>query len=383
LDTLFTERLVKSSDTSRAAFPGLKGVNYSKGMEWQAKLNVFTKEELEADVAEIKGMHINTIKRYGPNIYDRNVLETARKNGLQVHYGFWIPENVDFKKDVEILSELRETILKTIDDLKDSEEINTWNLGNAVLQKLENRYAQPDLLYQQQACLLWLKDTVLKIKKADPTRALTIDVNASNEMAFVVKRIRNLIPEIDAFGLVIGNQVPAIETFNALPAPYFISYVIPKNQSLVPTQNAVFLSNWQDEKWTNKVSFDGVKDFSGKYKSKTFTLPVKILKPAAGTFADTELAYHAIVKKNGRWKLAAASEENLRYEWKLVKTDQYANPLTVTDVGAGPQLMLKIPKNADFYQLYLYAIQGDSVKAVIRSTLNTPLAPLANSVVGY
>ncbi|TLU98215.1 glycosyltransferase family 2 protein [Dyadobacter luticola] len=372
-DSTFAETFAQNTKPQRVAFAGTQGVNYSKGQDWSKKLHVFTKKELENDFAEMRRIHFNAIKRYGPNMYDRNVLREARQQGFQVHYGFWIPENIDFKKDKKQLDELQDEISQTVRELKDHAEIVSWNIGNDVLQKMEGLYNPADLQQQEQAALIWLQQIVIEIKKIDRRRPVTMDVEVSDELNFVTGKILHAIPEIDAFGLIIDDKMPLKKQLDALPAPYFISYVSPKNQRYLPGKKAAFVSNWQDEEWADKVRFDGMKDFTGRYKADTLAAPVKILKPAAGTFPGVVLAYHVIVRENKKWTLPKPGAGNLHYEWKLVKTDDLDNPTAVSDVGAGPRLMLQIPPNPSEYRLYLYVVEGNVVKSIVSSTLNTPL----------
>lgn len=372
-DSSFAEIPIKNFKPQRVFFKGVNGVNYSKGQDWPKRLNVFTKAELDVDFAEMKTMGIQAIKRYGPNIYDRNVLEAARKHGFQVHYGFWLPGHLDFKTDKKQMEELEETILNTVRDLKTNKEITSWNIGNDLLQTLQHSNRQPELALQQEAALKWLRKVILKVKKTDPERPVTIDVRFSDKINTVVSSISQLIPEIDAYGLVIVDKIPSANQLKTLPAAYFISYLPADKRSQRISENGTFFSNWQDERFSDRVSFDGIKDFNGRYKSTDFTAPIKILKPAAGTFSDITLTYHVLFRKNGRWALASASTPPYHYEWKLVRTDHNENAVEVHDVGSESSVSLRIPKHASFYKLYLYVIQGDSVKTIVRSSLNTPL----------
>ena len=52
----------------------------------------------------------------------------------------------------------------------------------AVFQKLSLYYYKPELLYQQDAYMLWVKNLVAAIKKADPDRSVTVDVEVSENL---------------------------------------------------------------------------------------------------------------------------------------------------------------------------------------------------------
>lgn len=377
----------------KVSFLHIKGINYTKGQDWTKSLRVFTKDELTRDLAEIKALGVNTLKHYGPGIYDRNILKSANEADMKIHYGFWIPVDIDFRKDTDQLAEITSDILKTIEDHKDDKNITAWNMGNPVMQALQNNHRKPELIYQQDAYLLWLRKLVDNIKKTDPNRPVTVDVAATDNLPYVVKRLNDIAPQIDAFGLVMKDRPVSVAQLKRLNVPYFISYTeVVDYEKLTNKHAGVFISNWQDEQLTDRVQLDGIKDFTGrkklsflKLKNKwhvTGPLPgvplVKILKPAAGTFAGTELVYNALIRKNGQWMLASSVASGLTYEWKLIRTDGFDNAVALDEVGNGARLTLKIPKNAAEYRLHLYVIKDKTIIATCKSTLNTPLTMTEN-----
>jgi len=64
--------------------------------------------------------------------------------------------------------------------------------------------------------------------------------------------------------------------------------------------------------------------------------------------------------------------KGIRFEWYLVRIDQYGNTMFIKKAGEGASLNLPIPLEPQYYQLYVEAILGDDIK-VVYSTLNTPL----------
>ena len=137
------------------------------------------------------------------------------------------------------------------------------------------------------------------------------------------------------------------------------------------------------------MSFDGLHDYEGRPKHSFQILEAiwgnqktpplaphfKILKPALGTFEGSALDYHAIILQNDQWKVIKEPAGGTQFEWKLVRTDGFNNPVEMTDVGNGPRLTLTIPKHPSLYRLYLYVVQDGIVNAIIESQLNTPLKP--------
>ncbi len=188
--------------------------------------------------------------------------------------------------------------------------------------------------------------------------------------------------------MVLKDRPVSAAQLKTLTLPYFISYAeVPAYEKLTDSNAGIFISNWQDEQLTDRVQLDGIKDLTGRKKlsflklkndwSVAAPLPavplVKILKPAAGTFEGAELVYNALLRKNGQWILASTTASGLTFEWKLVRTDGFENPVDLDEVGKGPRLSLQIPKNPSEYRLYLYVIRDKTVISVCKSTLNTPL----------
>ncbi|MCF0052642.1 glycosyltransferase [Dyadobacter sp. LJ53] len=374
------------NSTAASSFKGTRGINYLKGSDWQNDYHEFTKKELVADFQEMKKMGINTVKFYGPSFYDHNILRVAEQQAMDLHYGFWVPDDLDFRADKESLEALSETILRTVRKNKANPKITSWNIGNAVFQNLSLYYQQSDLTYQQDAYLGWLKKLVLQIKIADPRRPITLDIKVSEGMPAVVARIRSAIPQIAAYGLVYNDNAPK----DAIPKnfPHFISYAaFDVYDKLSGDSAGIFISNWQDVHTSGRVSFDAVKDLTGRKKNSYLQLAarwkggakplispkIKILRPAAGTFAGTLLDYHAVIEKDGKWSLAKNMQTSFKFEWKLVRMDHFYNLVSTKDVGTGPDLTLSIPKHPETYKLYLFVLHDDTVIDIIDSSLNTPL----------
>lgn len=370
-------------------FATIKGINYNRGQDWTKNYHTVTMRDMIADFGEMKQIGINAIKRYGPDIYDDNILKLAKKTSMDIHYGYWVSDELNFLSDAKGLDLLSTKILASIDDLKGEESIKSWNIGNAVFQKLDLYYYKPELLYQQDAYLAWLKKLIVNIKRIDPKRPISVDIEVSENMNSTIERYRRLIPEIDLYGLVLGPKEIDVEFIKNLKVPYYYSEIpLPSYQAINDSKVGTFITNWQDERKTNRVTLDGIKDDQGRKKlsfSQLFyawnkgPLPaekamVKILKPALGTFPGQELTYHVIIKNNNQWVLAdAKAAANLTFEWKLAKVDRFNKPISMVAVGTGENLKLKIPENPMSYRLYLYVVKDDIVMDVIESKLNTPL----------
>jgi hypothetical protein len=84
------------------------------------------------------------------------------------------------------------------------------------------------------------------------------------------------------------------------------------------------------------------------------------------------LTYHIIFKKDSsHWQLYDGDVQDLRFEWYLVKLDQYGNTMFIKQAGEGPSLELYIPHDPQYYKLYVEAVSGDDIR-MINTILNTP-----------
>lgn len=379
-----------STKTEQALFAGIKGVNYKRGQDWKKNYHTLTMRDIIADFSEMKQIGINSIKRYGPDVYDSNILRVAKKTGINIHYGFWVSDELDFLSDTKAITSLRDDILASVKELKAEESIKSWNIGNAVYQKMELYYYKPELMYQQDAYLFWLKNLIAAIKKIDPKRPVTVDIEVSENLEATAQRYRTLIPEIDYYGLVIDPKIKDLKFIAGLGVPYFYSEIpVSAYHTLMDTKMGAFIANWQDDRKTDRVALNGIKDDQGRKKhsfSQLFhiwnkgPLPiqkpaVKILKPALGTFPGQQLSYHAIIKKNNNWVLANAENSSLSFEWKLARVDRFDKAVSIQDIGTGGSVSLNIPEYPWNYRLYLYTIKDNVVLDVIESKLNTPLPP--------
>jgi phosphoribosylformylglycinamidine (FGAM) synthase-like amidotransferase family enzyme len=73
-----------------------------------------------------------------------------------------------------------------------------------------------------------------------------------------------------------------------------------------------------------------------------------------------------------QWKLYKNQIKNLKFEWYLVRVDQYANTMFIKKAGEGSSISLPVPKGPQYYELFVEAVLEKEVKTA-RSTLNTPL----------
>ncbi|MBC7912915.1 MAG: cellulose synthase, partial [Pyrinomonadaceae bacterium] len=396
-ETINTSFLLKNTGSSSKStvkagvnmleFARIKGVNYTKGLNWSTNYNTLRNKEIISDFAEIKQMGFNTVKRYGPDVYDYNLFAAAERYDLNINYGFFIPDNLDFLNDQESLEKLDNIILKAVAELKTEKKIIAWNFGNTPLQKFDDYYFKPELIYYQYAYAEWLKKLIRKIKQEDPGRPVSVDLEVTDRLPGIVSFLKYQVPEIDIFGLVINDRSPTTINYKQLGVSYFLSKIEAVTYLNRPLQNeGFFIADWQDQEKRDLVSFDGLKDNWGRNKISLYRLRnrfknlsspdllprVKILRPAVTIGANSRNTYHALVEDKNEWKLAESIQNGLKYDWYLVKTDPFGNGVSMKHVGSGASLLLRTPYQPWEYQLYLNGSRGNNATTT-QSILNIPL----------
>jgi len=366
----------------------IRGVNYEKGKHWYRNLHALTRRTVEKDFADMKMLGINTIKRTGPGVYDRNIRAVARQLHMKIHYSFPAPDVSDLIADQDKLSKAADKIVATVKKLKNDSNIIAWNISDTIWQQLEELFYKPTLTYQQAVYTAWLRTLLSHIRALDSVRPITMDVRLNSDVENVVARLQQELPAVSAFGLIInGTDTSGWGATARLKSPWFISQVQPELYAKMNIRSDhVFLTNWQDIHDRDYLTFDGIADHWGRHKPSWALVeklwgqrrlqqtlsPVKILRPAALTSADSRLTYQAIIDQQ-QWQLASRfPDAGIHFEWYLVRTDEWGNPVTMERVGSGPSIQLTIPPRPSQYRLYLVAAKGNDVVTAY-SRLNIPL----------
>lgn len=369
------------------ALESIRGVNYTKDQNWKISYHSLKKEEIVDDFGQMKRMGINTIKHFGPNIYDYNILKVAGQKKLGVVYSFWIEDQNNFVTDPEKLEDFADEILKTVNRLKHNKNIVSWNIGNTPMLQIEQHFYKPDRFYPREVYLSWLKKLTLSIQQADPERPVTVDLAVNSNLSTNAALLQDRIPSV-YLGLVAGNHGNEEYEIEKLKMPYFYSSISPDRYLKLKSKTpGAVLKNWQDQQTKNAVSFDGLKDLYGDNRAELYELgevwnglkrplPIprmKILKPATTIIESGTATYHVMYEVNEGWKILT-DRSGLKFKWHLVKNDIYGNPIQMDQIGTAAEITVKIPAENKRYQLYLYVIKGRQVQ-VIKSNLNTPLNP--------
>lgn len=374
----------------------IKGINFKIGHNWEKEYHILNRKKLMEDFEMLKQLNINTIKYQGNSIYSHNVFNVSEQFNVKIAYSFWIPENIDFVVDTTTASKLKSDILKSIISYKNNQQIISWHIENDVLYNQKNFYHKPELLYQNKAYLIWLKELSAEIKKVDPVRPLFVDTEVNLQSEYHIKLILESNKNIDGIGLILKeNKTKHLDEISsylkAINTPFLISSLdaeLIDETGMVKNNQSFFITAWQDKHESNKLVFDGLIDRKGRPKQsfqKAFSAihadnlntdfpKIKILKPSKLIHPNNTHTFYAMLFDEKEGWVFASDSENLEFEWALIKCDEYGNFLAIKEKGYSANLILSIPENHELYRLHLTVIKDGIVTNAI-TKLNTPLLP--------
>lgn len=370
----------------------LRGVRYKKGVKWNENYYVLSRETLLNDFNLMKENGINTILYPGGNVYDYNTLKYAAETGIKILFDFQLIEPSNFLVDSLKLKKQEKAIFDKIEEIKTNPNL----IGFSFNFQPELYHYKPLLFQQRHAMIKWYRSILSKIKSQHPSIPLIVNLQLNHDTQFLLKKLNEQLPA-DYFGLIIQDTLHLDETIDYIKnkeMPVFISSIPPEIydfESLKPS--SVIIQNWQDERLSNKLSFDGILDFEGRKKNsfrriseqwgKNFSTEhdanIRILKPAVPLLANENMTYKAMIFRDNKWIRPEETDRYMLYEWTLIKTDTFGNPLAVKQLGTGHKISFKIPENYEHYKLLL-TVESTSEDYVMRtiSNLNTPLKTSEN-----
>ena len=366
----------------------LKGVVYDKGFFWFRNRHTMTKRTLEADVKAIKEIGANTIERSMPGFYDNILDELFRKYEIKQVARFVTLIGTAELDDEKKMQKEKEKILSVVKDNLGKQNIIAWNLGTDVLYNLENQTYKPGIYYYRNKYINWLSDLCNAIRTMDKVRPIITDLNWDVNGKKRIKFYQQQVPQIDKYMLVATTKnKPGLKepltgkmAWGKVPVELWDSLPAIKKSGFVPA--------WQDIENTDYITLNGIIDLDGRKKQwhrkvintwsnhEVAASPVpdiKILKPAKTTRESVQLTYNIMYRQDTtQWKLYNNQIKDLKFEWYLVRVDQYANTMFIKKAGEGNSISLPVPKGPQYYQLFVEAVLNKEVKTAT-STLNTPL----------
>lgn len=376
-----------SEERVRRPLKKIKGVRFKKGEKWMDNYYVLTREHLLTDLKKMKEAGINTVQFKGGNVYEYNLLKYLEENDLKGIYEFDIDLSRGFINNQLDNSRLEEEILDKVEDLKSNRAIVSYSFNY----NFDLYYTKPLLFYQQQEYAEWLNYLIKRMKEVDPEKSVILDIPLKRSTAAELRELKRNVPA-DAFGLMLKDTTHLKKTLIASKEediPVFISSISAEALSLAPQlpETNLILQNWQDERYSYRLSFDGLLDFSGRKKKSFFSvedqfrvkknrdLPeVRIIKPAAPLLPNHSFTYNAGIFYQGKWLQGSDLPDDYIFEWKLVKNDIFGNPLAAKDLGKGKSISVKIPSEYELYELLLSVSKKDSDMVVqSKELLNIPI----------
>ena len=368
--------------------PGIKSIVYDKGYYWFRNRHTLSTRTIEEDVVAMKNTGINTIERTVPSIYDINLFTVLQSAKMQLVPRFWFLATASTIDDPGKMEKQKNKTLKMIRANIHRKEIIAWSLGDDGLYFLQHQMYKPDYFYYQQKYINWLTDLCTSIRQLDTSRPIIMDLHWDNEGVNRFHFYKTHVPQINTFMLEAdvkyteALKTPLEEGMAWGKVPVELWSQIP------PVRESATVPAWQDLENINFVSMDGLLDFDGRKKEIYTTVmntwgrgrntstpipEIKILRPSAITKTANQLTYRLICKKdNARWVPCTGDEKGIRFEWYLMRVDQFGNTMFIKKAGDGPFITLAIPYEPQYYQLYAKAIAGDEVK-IVHASLNTPL----------
>jgi cellulose synthase/poly-beta-1,6-N-acetylglucosamine synthase-like glycosyltransferase/exo-beta-1,3-glucanase (GH17 family) len=379
----------------------LKGVCYNPAHDWRDGFYPLSRKQLERDFSKIKAMGANTIRRYEPGIYDRNILNVAEEQGLYVMYGFWFDPAIDYYKDTEAVKAYEEEVIHYVKKYKDRKNIVAWNIGNESWGLLKKHFTKPYLTLNRRAYLNFLERVARKIHEIDSTRPVFAS-EEHFELASTVYEMNAYAPSIDVIGInsyyepKIKNLQAVFSKFDTL-RPYVITEFGPKgywnheltdlrNDSLLIEVSSVSKAKWYERQWNDYIeknkghnlggfafswrdryegtaTWFGITDYKGRLKPAYYYLQRAWLgkKVGGNQFPDLTIVGSWYPAKTGEtvWLSSGISNNfngKLKYEWEVYQEETWKRVSIIEDVIYEDRFIeLEIPDRKYHYRVYVHA----------------------------
>ncbi len=394
----------------------IKGVVYNPSHNWRDGNHPLTRDQLEKDLHLIKQMGANTIRRYSPSFYDRNIVTVAEANNLKVLYGFWLSPDLDYNADTLKLQEYMDEVEDVVRTYKDNPTVLGWSVGNEVWQLLELYYDQPYLTKVRQQYVAFVEKVARRIHQLDPNRPVFTVLRQNEQLAASLKDFKNGAPSIDVMSISsfkeddsgMLNELMATHYPNK---PYMVSefgykgYWNPDYSNIKTKEKAIqedsdfekgryYKQQWQQHIEANKgynvggfaycwrdrmegtATWSGLTDFRGRLKPTYFALqqaytgkPAQTVLPAV-TIQSSAKGYYTGQTYTFKVATAANAPKGLKYEWYLYGNEYLDKIGSLEKMNGGKQVRIRLPEKASAYRLYLYV--SDKGGNVVTSSL--PLA---------
>lgn len=184
----------------------IRGVNYNLENEWRDGHAPLTRRQLEGDFEAIRSMGANTIRRYAPSQYDRNLLQISSEYGLNVLYGFDFDPSIDFRTDEAAKTKYRAQVRSAVTAYAEKSTITAWILGDNTWNQLSNHFSQPYLEVVRTGYVDFLNELATEIHALDPGRPIIAPFTLDHEFTSAYKDFTQA-GELDVIGINIFDDL--------------------------------------------------------------------------------------------------------------------------------------------------------------------------------
>lgn len=400
----------------------VRGIAYNVNHDWRDPEMALTRKTLEGDFEKIKSSGANTIRRYGVNEYDINILNVAHEYDLSVIYGFWLAAETDYLKDTAMLLEYEKVVLENVKQFKDHSSILCWTIGNETYGLLKHHYGEPYLTSVRLAYVRFLEHLAKKIKAIDPLHPV-LTVVEHNEVQVIeeLQLLRKEAPSLDMIGMNAYyeeqiSQLDAVMKKNFPGKPYLVTEFGPRGywhpaytkfeqEDMVAEDTdkekaRLYADQWMNfilknkgktvggiaYSWTDRFegtsTWYGITDFKKRIKPSFYALRSVWTKQPFPALSFTE----ALIKTNeeilfpGRKyefhaDVPGSAGKELHYEWYLRKFEYLEDIHSGIELlNEGTSVRIKIPEEPAQYRLYLHVTDATGHVVTASKGLKTDYA---------
>ncbi|GAB4404876.1 MAG: hypothetical protein OHK0039_05430 [Bacteroidia bacterium] len=394
----------------------IRGMVYHPSPHWYEGNSPLTRRQLENDFRRMKKMGVNTIRRYGSDVYDVNVLRVANEQEMKVLFGFELNPHTDYLRNRKQLDMLARDILRLVHRHKHNPSILGWTLGNETWDRLRYKYRQPYLTQVRIAYLAFVEELAARIHEADPSRPVFTALESTPSLAADLYAHRVLAPSVDVVGInaLYTSNLAAVDSLARTwypDRPYVITEFGPDGYWDAPHtrrdaagyvdepssyEKAIayaerwkrhiaphrghnlggFAYSWRDQHEGTSTWY-GITDMKSRLKPAYYALrqtwaqdtlqpplaDAYISPPDPYWYRQDKLEFLGVSENNRR--------TNLHYDW-LLSEERIDGPEQARyKVGSGNRVFVELPDPQRRYRIYLY-ISDDEGHVVTASRIANP-----------
>jgi cellulose synthase/poly-beta-1,6-N-acetylglucosamine synthase-like glycosyltransferase len=375
----------------------IKGVAYNPQHSWEDGNEPLTRRQLEKDFKAIREMGANTIRRYHPSVYDRNIFSVAEEQKLKVLYGFWFDPAVDYARDTATVAKYLAMVEENVEQYNGHPPLLAWSIGNESSGLLKKHFQQPYLGIVRNAYMAMLEKMAQRIRQLDPLHPVMTALEHSWQLPGDVYAHHLRVPSVDVIGVnsYYESQISQLDTiFRQFDPnrPYVVSEFGPKgywnpeltqydeNGLLAEDRDAdkaaLYAKEWRRfiEKnkgrniggiafsWKDRMegtaTWFGITDNKGRKKPVYHYLKKLWNKEGSSAIAPDLFIVgpNYRLKPGGEYEFTAVMEDGAyqHFEWFLHEEGSFAQKNSLINV-AGRKAAVKIRAAGKVYRLYVSA----------------------------